>query len=43
MFLLIATGGSCHTIAAEHDRLPPSTSAASKNNKGSLSEVFFSS
>ena len=37
MFLLIDTGGSCYKIAAEHDRLPPSISAASKDKKGNFS------
>ena len=36
MFLLIDTGGYCHKIAAEHDRLPPSISTASKDQKGNL-------
>ena len=40
IFLLIVPGGSHHTIAAEHDRLPPSISAASKDKRGNLSEFF---
>ena len=40
MFLLIATGGSCHRIAAERDRLPPSISAASKDKIGNISDFF---
>ena len=39
-FLLIDTGDNCHKIAAEHDRLPPSISAASKDKKGKLSNFF---
>ena len=41
MFLLIATAGSCHGIAAEHDRLPPSISAAAKENKGKFSVLNY--
>ena len=36
MFLLLDTGGNCHKIAIEHDRLLPSISASSEDKKGNL-------